>query len=562
MKLVLKPIRFILTEYLSESKLSIALLLVAILIGSALSVLVPYHFSRQLDQLSAGVAATHWLSAFWIYAMLLGISVAFQRGTQYLAVIQAERLGFLASRSFFDRLITKRPSFFVDHNPAEIQSAQSQGTQAITVLVQVVFIAFLPGATSFGLTIGMLGAVIDLEIVLVVLAYGTIFLTLIVVSNRLSRRYMEAAIDAGQANARYVGNAISMIEPLRQAGSARWMKDRFADSAVSVFQNWQAYAVRRIGFAGLVGISITLQFGFTFFLLLPRYHAGTLSIGDIVLFNTLLLQLNVPFELIGQSIDETLRAIVKMGPLARIWSEPEEEELGDGEALVLRRGAVEFRDVSYRYPNGRGTADISFKAERGRITFITGETGSGKSTLFKLLLKAVEPDRGAICIDGVNLGGIPRAAWFATTGIVPQEILLLNDSLKTNITLGRPVDETRLKEAARKAAILNRIEEMPEGFETTVGERGLKLSGGERQRIAIARALYSAPSLLLLDEASSALDDATEAEIMDQLRLIGRDMTIIAITHRLSSIQPGDQVIELQSADISQMVTRENLPIS
>ncbi|MBY2927029.1 ABC transporter ATP-binding protein [Rhizobium leguminosarum] len=551
MKMALKPVRYILTDYFSGSRLSILILLASILTGSALSVFVPYYFSRQLDLLATGASTTQWLRAFWVYAILLGISVTFQRGTQYLAVIQAERLGFLASRSFFDRLIAKRPSFFVDHNPAEIQSAQSQGTQAITMLVQVAFIAFLPGAASFGLTIIMLGAVINLQIVLVVLTNGMIFLTLIVISNRVGRRYMEAAIDAGQANARYVGNAISVIEPLRQAGSVRWMKDRFTDSAESVFLNWRAYAVRRIGFAGLVGVSITLQFGVTFFLLLPRYEAGTLSIGDVVLFNILLLQLNVPFELIGQSIDETLRAITKMGPLARIWSEPEEEDLGDRETLVLSRGTLEFRDVGYRYPNGRGATNISFKAERGRVTFITGETGSGKSTLFKLLLKAIEPNAGAIRIDGKNLNEIPRTIWFAKTGIVPQEVLLLNDSLKTNITMGRALDEARLKEAARKAAILSRIEEMPEGFETTVGERGLKLSGGERQRIAIARALYRAPSILLLDEASSALDDTTEAEIMDQLRLIGGDMTIIAITHRLSSIQPGDQVVELRRAAFS-----------
>ncbi|MBY3027464.1 ATP-binding cassette domain-containing protein [Rhizobium leguminosarum] len=137
-----------------------------------------------------------------------------------------------------------------------------------------------------------------------------------------------------------------------------------------------------------------------------------------------------------------------MGPLARIWSEPEEEDLGDRETLVLSRGTLEFRDVGYRYPNGRGATNISFKAERGRVTFITGETGSGKSTLFKLLLKAIEPNAGATRMDGKNLNEIPRTIWFAKTGIVPQEVLLLNDSLKTNITMGRALDEARLKEAA------------------------------------------------------------------------------------------------------------------
>lgn len=543
--IALGPLQEIFAEYLQESKGSICVMGITILFGSSFTVFVPYIFSLHVNSLSEQASTTGWVSAFTIYASLLGASVAFQRATQYLAVIQAERLGFLASRSFFDRLVRKHSSFFVSHNPAEIQSAQAQGAQAIIMLVQVAFIALLPGAITFALTIVMLGAVISLEIVMIVLAYGTVFLSLIFISNRLSRPYMEAAIDAGQENARFVGNAIVMIEPLRQSGSTEWMRGRFADNTASIFWNWRSYALRRIGFAGLVGISIALQFDITFFLLLPRYEAGLVSIGDIVLLNALLLQLNIPFELIGQSIDEIIRAFVKIAPFARIWSEPEERDADCNGAILLGNGMIEFQGVSFQYENGRGADDISFQAERGRITFITGETGSGKSTLFKLLLKVMEPDHGTILIDGVRLSTIPRKAWFANAGIVPQEILLLNDSLRTNIVLGRTYDEARLRKAAERAAILDRIEELPEAFDTFVGERGLRLSGGERQRIAIARALYSEPSLLLLDEASSALDEATEKEIMDQLRSLGRDITIIAITHRRSSIQAGDQIVML-----------------
>jgi len=146
-------------------------------------------------------------------------------------------------------------------------------------------------------------------------------------------------------------------------------------------------------------------------------------------------------------------------------------------------------------------------------------------------------------------------------GIVPQEIQLLNDSLRTNIILGRPHDEERLRKVADQAAILKRIEGMANGFDTIVGERGLKLSGGERQRIAIARALYGAPSILLLDEASSALDEETEREIMDQLRKLDGDLTIIAITHRQSSIRPQDQVIALKAVEAGDSVS-EPPPLS
>lgn len=179
------------------------------------------------------------------------------------------------------------------------------------------------------------------------------------------------------------------------------------------------------------------------------------------------------------------------------------------------------------------------------MTFITGETGSGKSTLFKLLQKTMAPQQGRITVDDADLSTISREDWFAAAGIVPQEVQLLNDTLRSNIILGRVPDEERLRRAAQRAAILTRIEEMPEGFDTIVGERGLKLSGGERQRVAIARALYAEPTILLLDEASSALDEETEREIMDQLRVVDSDVTIIAITHRQSSIREADQVIVL-----------------
>lgn len=163
----------------------------------------------------------------------------------------------------------------------------------------------------------------------------------------------------------------------------------------------------------------------------------------------------------------------------------------------------------------------------------------------RLLLKGLEPIDGRILADETDLARITSDDWFAHVGVVPQDVALLNDTLSVNIVLGRPFDLHRLHKAAMQASILSRIEAMPEGFETVVGERGLKLSGGERQRVAIARALYGEPAILILDEASSALDDDTERQIMDGLRALADDLTILAVTHRVSSIRPGDQIVRL-----------------
>src|SRR6185503_13966881 len=178
-------------------------------------------------------------------------------------------------------------------------------------------------------------------------------------------------------------------------------------------------------------------------------------------------------------------------------------------------------------------SDVSFAARRGRLNFLTGETGSGKTTLFKLALKSLEPSHGRVLVDGEPLSQIARADWYSVIGVVPQEIMLLNDSITANIILGRPLDERKLRHAV---------------------ERGLKLSGGERQRVAIARALYADPQILFLDEASSALDERTEAEIMGEIRTLADEMTIIAITHRKTVIAPGDAVVELTPEGVREKI--------
>lgn len=539
------PLFRIYADYWKGAKRSISLLVLTILAGAMLAITGPYVFSRLVDDLPD--SPVRWMLAFSFYAVLTAGAVGLQRCTQYMAVIHSERLDYIASTGFFERIISKPPSFFTDHNPAEIQSAQTQGASATSIFMQMMFISFLPGILTFLLTTLMLGAVISYEVLVIVCLYGIIFIGLTVVSNRITGPYLEKAIDAGQQNAGFIGNAISMIEPLRHTASTEWMKARFAESAGSIYDNWRLYSLRRIVFVAMISLALAIQIIITFYLLLPRYEQGQLSVGDIVLFNMLLLQLNVPFELIGQSINETVRALARFAPFARMWHAPEEPRVGGEAKLALSQGVIEFENVGFRYENGRGVESVSFRAEPGRLTFITGETGSGKSTLFKLLQKTMLPQQGHIRIDGRDIGTIDRDDWFGAVGIVPQEVQLLNDSLSANIVLGRHYDEKRLRRSAERAAIIDRIDAMPEGFETRVGERGLKLSGGERQRIAIARALYAEPVILLLDEASSALDDETEREIMDQLRKVDADMTIIAITHRQSSIRPEDQVIALPS---------------
>lgn len=324
------------------------------------------------------------------------------------------------------------------------------------------------------------------------------------------------------------------------------MRRRFTAKAAEVRDAWRDYVLQRVGYIAILGLGLSVQFAVTFLLLLPRYNAGEVTVGDIVLFNTLLMQLNMPFDMIAHTIDDITRSRSTLAPLARMWQAPEERQVSQAASFVAREGRLAFDRVSHIYDNGRGVTDVSFEAERGAITFLVGETGSGKSTIFKLALKSIEPDPGRILVDCIDLALIDRADWYSAIAVVPQDAILLNESLAENILLGRPKDEGRLRLAAEKAAILSFIDALPEGFETTVGERGLKLSGGERQRIAIARALYGNPAILFLDEASSALDEATEQDIMKHIRALARDVTVLAITHRRSVIAEADKVVNMR----------------
>jgi len=557
-RIIWPPLRAIYAQFLSEERWMLLGVAAVVLASAVLAVVTPYLFSRLIDVLAAGEVATAAVAGFLGYALLRGLGTITGYSTNYLSIIAAENLNFIAATRFFSTLLGKPGSFFIDHNPVAIQTARQQGQSAVYALVQLAIIVFIPGTAQIVLAVGLLGAVINAELVLIVVVYGSFFIGLTYLANRWTRPLLDQAIEAQQDNARFVGNAVNAMETLRYFNGDRWISEKFSEKADLSRASWVGWSRRRILLAGLFGLGLAAQLGITFWLLLPRFEAGQISVGDIVLINMILVQLNQPFEMIGTSIDEIMRAAARFLPFAEMWAAPEDTARLGGRRLRVSRGRLAFEDVGFRYGARQTLAGVSFTAEPGRITFVTGPTGAGKSTLFKLALKALEPTQGRILVDGTDLAEIDRESWYAAVGVVPQDVMLLNDSLAANIVLGRPAEPARLRAAAARASILAFIEGLPEGFETTVGERGLKLSGGERQRVSIARALYADPRVLFLDEASSALDEATEAEIMSELRALGEGITILAITHRRSVIGPDDQVIALEGPPVPGAGTQES----
>ncbi len=545
LSLISPPLKAILTRYLGTARLALLAVLGTTLLGTLCSIAAPYLFSRLIDQFAAQAMASDLMWAFMLYAVLMGAAYALQRMSSFLTFMTSESLNFVTSTSFFARLVEKTSSFFLDHNPTEIESAQQKGSSALNIVVQFALAAILPSVVQLVLALGLLGAVLDVGVAAVVFGYGVVYVALVSRATSVTRPHLDEAIEQSQASSRFVGNAIASMDTLRQFQSDHWMIGQFTNRERTVLEAFGRYATTQVRYAIIFGLALTTQFAITLWLLVPRVAAGELTVGDLVLFNTVLLQLNIPFQMMGQAIQQFAQSYSNFLPFARMWQAEAHADQEGSQSLLITKGEIEFKGVSYAYPNGRGVSQTSFVARRGTITYITGDTGAGKSTLFKLLLKAMPPMSGDILVDGTSLGSIARADWFARVASVPQDIVLLNDTLATNIVLGRPYDEKRLRRATERAAILPFIERLEAGFETVVGERGLKLSGGERQRIAIARALYTDPEILLLDEASSALDAETEKDIMDRLRLISGDVTIVAITHRLNVISGSDNVVTI-----------------
>jgi ATP-binding cassette subfamily B protein len=313
-----------------------------------------------------------------------------------------------------------------------------------------------------------------------------------------------------------------------------------------------------------VGQSSIIALGVASVMLLAGQNvvAGALTVGDLVLINAYVIQVCLPLNTLGFVYRETQDAQTNAEQLLRLLDQRTEiVDPPDARPLVASHGEVSFSHVSFRYdPERPLLQDVSFTIPPGHTVAVVGGSGSGKSTLARLLLRFYDADAGAISIDGQDIRSVTQESLRNAIGVVPQDTVLFNDDIAYNIRYGRrDASQGDIAEAARAADIHRFILSLPDGYQTEVGERGVKLSGGERQRIAIARAILKNPPILVFDEATSALDSQTERAIERELERVSRDRTALVIAHRLSTIAGADEILVMEHGHIVERGTHAEL---
>lgn len=536
-------------------RVRVVIAVVLLVVAKLVTVTVPVFYKHAVDALSPGAGAvlTVPIALLFGYGLARVLAQGFGelRNAVFARVEQrAVRQAALATFSHLHRLSLR---FHLDRKTGGVSRAIERGVRGIEFLLNFLLFNILPTLFEILLVCGILWSLYSVWFALVTLATIGCYIawTLIITEWRIQYRRRMNETDS-EAHTRAIDSLLN-FETVKYFGNEAHEARRF-DSALAAYEDASVKSTTTLSLLN-VGQGAVIAAGLIAVMILAGYGvaAGTMTVGDFVLVNTYLIQLYMPLNLLGFVYREIKRSLTDLEQMFRLLDETAEiADAPDAPPLAVGGGEIVFDDVHFAYDERRPVlGGISFTVAPGKSVAIVGPSGAGKSTISRLLFRFYEVTGGRILIDGQDIRTVTQASLRAAIGMVPQDTVLFNDSVYYNIAYGRPAAAPSEVEAAAKLArIHDFVTHQPDGYQTMVGERGLKLSGGEKQRVAIARTILKNPAILLFDEATSALDTHTEREIQESLAEVSTDRTTLIIAHRLSTVVDADEIIVLEAGRI------------
>ncbi len=551
-------------------KIRVVLSLVALLIGKVIAVLTPFFYKGAVDAMAPAHGEPDTI--FMLTAGAVGFTIAYGVarlmgvGFNQLRDVIFARVGQRALRQLaletFRHIHRMSLRYHINRKTGALSRIIERGVKGVEFLLRFMLFSIGPLILELVFVGGILFYLFDVWYlaVVVVTIWIYIWFTFKVTEWRVRIRKEMNDLDA-DANQKAIDSLLN-FETVKYFGAEEREAIRYDDS----MRGYEAAALKTnytLGFLNF-GQSVFITTGLILVMVMAAYgvEQGDLTVGDFVMVNAYMIQITMPLNFLGTVYREIRQALVDMGEMFELLEQPAEVvDKEDAKNLIITGGEVTFDNVDFSYNADRPILKgFSMTVKPGQTVAIVGPSGSGKSTIGRLLFRFYDVGTGALRIDGQDVRDITQSSLHGQIGIVPQDTVLFNDTIGYNVAYGREgASEADIIAAAKAAKIHDFVMSLPEGYQTTVGERGLKLSGGEKQRVGIARTLLKNPPILLLDEATSALDTETERDIQESLRHMGQGRSVITIAHRLSTVVDADQIIVLEKGHVTEQGTHEQL---
>ncbi len=540
-----------------DMKLRVVFAMAALVMAKLASVYIPMLLGHAVDSLSVDGAKllAAPVALLFAYGGARILSVVFQELREALFINVTQRAIRTVALETFRHMHALSLRFHLDRQTGGLSRVIERGVKGIEFVLSFMLFNIIPTLVEILMVCGILWSLFDIRFAAITFfaISSYILFTVLVTEWRLKFRRRMNDKDT-EANTKAIDSLLN-YETVKYFGNEAYEAGRY-DHAM---QGYERAAVQSITSLSLVnigqGVIISGALVWVMYLAAVEVVAGTKTVGDFVLVNAYMIQLYLPLNFLGFVYRQIRQSLTDMEDMFAMLTIPAEvTDPADAKPLDCGGGRVEFDDVRFSYETNREILKgLSFTVEPGKTIAIVGPSGAGKSTISRLLFRFYDVSGGTIRIDGQDLRTVTQESLRARIGIVPQDTVLFNDTIRYNIRYGNTdATDEAVERAAKLAHIANFIAELPEGYDTKVGERGLKLSGGEKQRVAIARTILKDPTIFLFDEATSALDTATEREIQRNLREVSEGRTTLIIAHRLSTVVDADEIIVLRDGKIAE----------